>query len=82
MGIEEIVAKLLEADLKGEEIHHYYVRLDTGNIAVLTVSPSANPRHHIFKHHIRRDTWQIPNTVSLIQAIGIVKEYWDERIEK
>jgi hypothetical protein len=81
MTIVEVMEKILEASLKGAKLNHYFERGQDGKQVCVLYSTYPFP-YLIFRHKPDNACESIPVTVSMSQAIEIVKEYWDRRIEK
>jgi hypothetical protein len=84
MTIEETVALLLEADLKGDILYHF-VQEDSSLKRYYITTESRQFKgmgNSIFAHNGGKECLSIDTRISLTKAIEIVKEYWDRRIEK
>ena len=81
-SIEETVAQLLEANLKGERLYHFVQENSFSDRFYITTASRQHTgiRNSIFAHRGGKECLAISVGISLSEAIEIVKEYWDRRI--
>lgn len=80
MKIEFVISKLLEIEMKGGTIYHYFDNNIGINKTCVLYSPTLYP-FNIFRHSADKKAEKIPVNVTLHEAVEIVKTYWDRRIE-